>query len=455
MSSRVNRREFLRLAGLGAAGLALASCAPKATEIPEVMATEVLAGFKGTLEYWDWAHPALRDHGKALIEDWVAKNPDIKITQTTLEWGDYQTKAMAAAAAKSGPDFSQVHQIWKYDMIRGGYLEPFPEDLTDWDKKYSTPFNRDPDTGKIYNFTIDNITPILFINPELLDKEGLKKADIPTKWEDFMPFAQQLTKKDASGTFMQTGCSFNDPYVRSMVFYSLIYQLGGWAFGADRATANWNSTEGVQALQFLQDWYHKWQVEDPTGLGGADAFGNAQAPLFFTYGYYAGALDSRYPMIANKWDAAPIPTFSGTGLPAWGMLQPDDGFVVSAWTTQEKKDAAFEFIKTSSAGLEGERGWMQAMSSPSDYKDLATDAFVKTKPNLDAQATMLPYCVNIAENPSEADKFLQEMFDEVILNKGEPKAAADKAVEQMNAAFKATADKKRYILERAYKAPSS
>jgi multiple sugar transport system substrate-binding protein len=460
----ISRRDFLKLMAGTTGGVLLARCAPATeapTEAPPVptattAAAEVQpAGFSGTLEYWDWAHPALQEHGAALIEGYTAAHPEVKLNQTTLEWGDYQTKAMAAASAQSGPDFSQVHQIWKFDMIRGGYLEPFPDDFTDWDKKYSTPFNRDPFTDKIYNFTIDNVCPIIFVNPEMLDSEGLSVEDIPRSWDDFMPFAQQLTKKDDAGTFTQVGCGFNDPYVRSLIFYGLIYQLGGWVFGEDRASALWNSEEGIAAIQFLQDWYHKWQVEDPTGLSGADAFGNGQAPLFLTYGYYAGALDSRYPVIANKWDAVSIPTFTGEGLPAWGLVQPDDGFCVSAWTTPEKKEAAFAFIKETSTGLEGERGWMQAMSSPSDYKDLVDDEFVQTKPNLKAQAESLPYCINIAENPSEADKFLQEMFDEVILNQGDPKAAADNAVEQMNEAFKATADKQRYILERSYEPPAS
>jgi ABC-type glycerol-3-phosphate transport system substrate-binding protein len=461
----MSRRDFLKLVAGTTGGAFLASCAQPTeapTEAPAAAPTattetaaEPAPGFSGTLEYWDWAHPALQEHGAALIESWTAENPGVDVNQTTLEWGDYQTKAMAAASAQSGPDFSQVHQIWKFDMIRGGYLEPFPDDFTAWDKKYSTPFNRDPYDGKIYNFTIDNVCPIVFINPELLDAEGLGKEDIPRSWDDFMPFAQQLAKKDDSGTFTQVGCGFNDPYVRSLMFYGLIYQQGGWAFGEDRASALWNSEEGVAALQFLQDWYHKWQVEDPTGLSGADAFGNGQAPLFLTYGYYAGALDSRYPAIANKWDAVSIPTFTGEGLPAWGLLQPDDGFCVSAWIEPERKEAAFKFIQDTSTGMEGERGWMMAMSSPPDYKDLVDDDYVKTLPNLAAQAESLPYCVNIAENPSEADKFLQEMFDEVILNQGDPKAAADNAVEQMNAAFAATADTKRYIQERAYEPPSS
>ena len=454
---QLSRRDFLKLMVGATGGALVARCAPAATPTPEapVVTEAPMAGFSGNLEYWDWAHPSLRDHGKELIAQYMSKHPEVKLTQTTLEWGDYQTKAMAAAAAKSGPDLSATHQIWKFDMIRGGYLEPFPEDFTDWNKKFSTTFNRDPDTGKIYNFAIGNVTDVVFYNTELLAAEGIKPEDVPSKWEDFMKLAQQLTKVDGSGAFTQTGCGFNDPYVRGMMFHTWIYQQGGWVYGEDQASALWNSEEGLGALQFLQDWYHKHKVEDPTGLIGADAFGNEKTPLFLTGAYYAGAFDSRYPQIAGKWGAVPTPTFSGTGLPAWGFLQPEDGFCVSAFTTPEKKEAAFAYLKESSSGVEGERGWYQAMAESPDHKDLANDEYIQTKSNLNAQAVTMPYRVNLAEVPSEADKFMQEMFDEVVLNKGDLKAAADKAVEQMNAAFKATADKKRFILERLYKPPSS
>lgn len=454
---QLSRRDFLKLMAGATGGVILARCTPAATPTPEApVVTEVPpAGFSGTLEYWDWAHPSLRDHGKELITKYMSSHPEVTINQTTLEWGDYQTKAMAAAAAKSGPDLSATHQIWKYDMIRGGSLEPFPDDFTDWDKKYSTTFNRIPDTGKIYNFAIGNVTDVVFYNEEMLTAEGIKPEDIPAKWEDFMKLAQQLTKVDSSGAFTQTGCGFNDPYVRGMMFHSLIYQQGGWVYGEDQASALWNAEEGLGALQFFQDWYHKYKVEDPTGLIGADAFGNEKAPLFLTGAYYAGAFDSRYPQIAGKWGAVPTPTFSGTGLPAWGFLQPEDGFCVSSYATPEKKEASFQYLKETTSGVEGERGWYQAMAEAPDHKDCANDDYIQTTSNLKAQAVTLPYRVNMAEVPSEADKFMQEMFDEVILNKGDIKAAADKAVEQMNETFKATADKKRYILERLYTPPSA
>jgi ABC-type glycerol-3-phosphate transport system substrate-binding protein len=397
----------------------------------------------------------MRDHGKELIAQYTSAHPEVKIDQVTVEWGDFQTKAMSAASAKTGPDLSATHQIWKWDMIRGGALEPFPEDFTDWSKKFSTTFNRVPDTGRIYNFAIGNVTDVVFYNTALLEAEGIKPEDIPVKWDDFMLLAQQLTKKDSSGAITQVGCGFNDPYMRGLMYYSWIYQQGGFVFGEDQASALWNSEEGLAALQFLQDWYHKYQVEDPTGLIGADSFGNEKAPLFLTGAYYAGAFDSRYPAIAGKWQAVPTPTFSGTGLPSWGFLQPEDGYCVSAFTTPEEKEASFAYLQETSSGVEGERGWYRAMGECPDHLDLLNEDYIQENSPLKSQAVTLPYRINMGEVPSEADKFLQEMFDEVVLNKGDIKAAADKAVEQMNEAFKATADKKRYILERLYKPPSS
>lgn len=458
MAKKIDRREFLRLAALTTASLAVARCAPSPTAAPAAQPTSVPVVdswksplYKGNLEYWDWAHPALRDHAKELIGSFSSKMPDIKVNQTTLEWGDYQTKAMAAAASKTGPDISQVHQIWKYDMIRAGYLAPFPDDFVDWDQKFSTPFNRDPETGKIYNYTLDSVTDLIYFNTAILEAEGIKKEDIPTKWEDFMKMAAQLTKTDSSGKISQVGVAFNDPYVQGLVYFSLIYQLGGFVYGEDRQSALWNSEPGIQALQFIQDWYHTHKVDDPTGLGAEDAFGNAKSAMFFSFGYYASALKERYPNIV--WDTVPTPTFTGTGNPAWGILQPDDGFVVSANTSDEKKAAAFAFISQTSAGKEGETGWFKAMQSVPDWRELAEDPFIKGTSHLASQNATMPWRVNIGENPSESDKFLRAMFDEVILNKGDVRAAADSATEQMNAAFKATAGKKRFIMERAFIAP--
>jgi multiple sugar transport system substrate-binding protein len=128
-AQEISRRGFIKVALGAAGGAVLASCTPAPaapTTAPTTAATEApaAAGFSGSLEYWDWAHPAMRDHGKELIASYTSAHPEVKINQTTLEWGDYQTKAMSAASAKSGPDLSATHQIWKWDMIRGEALVP-------------------------------------------------------------------------------------------------------------------------------------------------------------------------------------------------------------------------------------------------------------------------------------------------------------------------------------------
>jgi multiple sugar transport system substrate-binding protein len=449
----ISRRDFIKVAVGATGGALLASCVP-APPAPDPTPTPIVPA-PVTLEYWDWAHPSLQQHGAKLIAQYMAAHPNVTINQTTLGWGDYQTKVMAAAAAKTGPDLSAIHQVWRWDMIRGGALEPFPEDFTDWDKKLSTTINRIPDTGRIYNYATGNVTDVIFYNTEMLDAEGIRPEDIPVRWDEFMLLAQQLTRRDSAGTITQTGCAFNDPYVRGMMFYSWIYQNGGWAYGEDRASALWNAEEGLAALQFLQDWYHKYQVEDPLGLLGADAFGNEMAPLFLTGAYYAGAFDARYPMIIGKWEAVPTPTFTGTGLPSWGFLQPEDGFCVSAFTTDEKKATSFDYFQETTSGIEGERGWYQAMEMAPDHLDLFNDEYINQRSNLRSQVVTLPYRVNMGEVPSEADLFLQEMFDEVVLKKGDIRAAADRAVEQMNQTFRETAHIRRFILERLYTPPAS
>jgi ABC-type glycerol-3-phosphate transport system substrate-binding protein len=94
------------------------------------------------------------------------------------------------------------------------------------------------------------------------------------------------------------------------------------------------------------------------------------------------------------------------------------------------------------------------MQGPPDTIHLLKDPQITGNNVIATQAETLPYRVNYGERPLEAEKFWRAMFDEVVLEEKEPKEALDKATEQMNAAFKESG-KKRYIVERNYKPPTS
>ena len=451
----LNRRRFLQLSGMTAAGLALGACTPAAA--PATSGTAATTGFQGTVEFWDWDHEPRVLFTEQLVQEWEAQHPGVTLKYNPLGWTDIETKLLTVATAGSGPAFANIHFFWRYDLQRAGVLAPYPDDLFEWDKLISTPFTRDPETGKIYTCNFCYYTDQVYFNQELLTAEGINGDQIPTNWDDFIKLAQQLTKADGNGTITQAGCSLNDYWAREWLWHTLVYQQGGWLYNESGTQANWNSEEGVRALQFIQDWYHTHKIEDPEGLGQGDAFGNAAAAMYINQGYSAAGIDSTFPQLTGKWSTIPTPTFTGNGLPSWGLQIPEEGFGVFNTFSPEVQELAFDYIRFMIASDEHRLDWATIMDGPPDHRDLLDAEQLKTEDTgrvIETQAVTLPYRVNYGERPIEAEKFWRVMFDEVILNNADAKVALDTATEQMNVALR-DADKRRFIVERNYQPPSA
>ena len=455
VNHRLNRRRFLQLSGMTAAGLALGACTPAAP--PATGGADAPTGFQGTVEFWDWDHEPRVLFTEQLVQEWEAQHPGVTLKYNPLGWTDIETKLLTVATAGSGPAFANIHFFWRYDLQRAGVLAPYPDDLFEWDKLISTPFTRDPETGKIYTCNFCYYTDQVYFNQELLTAEGINGDQIPTNWDDFIKLAQQLTKVDGNGTITQAGCSLNDYWAREWLWHTLVYQQGGWLYNESGTEANWNSEEGVRALQFIQDWYHKHKIEDPEGLGQGDAFGNAAAAMYINQGYSAAGIDSTFPQLTGKWSTIPTPTFTGNGLPSWGLQIPEEGFGVFNTFSPEVQELAFDYIRFMIASDEHRLDWATIMDGPPDRRDLLDAEQLKTEDTgrvIETQAVTLPYRVNYGERPIEAEKFWRVMFDEVVLNNADAKVALDTATEQMNVALK-DADKRRFIVERNYQPPSA
>ncbi len=452
--TRVDRRDFLRLLALTGGAAALAACAPSAPAQPAAPAAAGAAGFQGTIEFWDWAYDPRVAFMEELIKEWQASHPGVTLKYNPLEWTEIETKILTVASAGSGPAFSNIHYFWRYDLQRAGVLTPYPDDIFDWNDLISTPFNRDPETGEIFTCDFCFYADAVYYNRELLEKEGIKESDIPRKWDDFIKMAQQLTKTDSSGKIVQVGLSMNDYWAREWFWMDLIYQQGGWLFNEEGTEALWNREEGVRALQFIKDIYHTWKIDDPEFLGQGDAFGNGQAAFYINMGYTAPGINSTFPQMEGKWATAVEPTFTGTGLPSWGLQVPEEGFCVFNKFPDEVKALAFDFIKLMIGSDENRIRWAKVMQGPPDAIHLLKDPQITGDNVIATQADTLPYRVNYGERPLEAEKFWRAMFDEVVLEAKDPKEALDKATEQMNTALRESG-KKRYIVERNYQPPAA
>jgi ABC-type glycerol-3-phosphate transport system substrate-binding protein len=493
MRTRMGRRRFLQISFGSAAGTILIACggqsqsaqptsgaaaggaataAPTAaTSVPAggAAATSAPAGanasgpinYQGTVEFWDWAAPgdARFDEIAKLVQQWQEQHPGITLDYKSFGYDEMQTKLLTASSAGQGPPFSNVHNFWRVDLERSGLLAPYPDDMFDWDQLISTPFNRDPKTNKIYTSLFALYTDQVYYHTPLLEEQGIKPADIPRKWDDYMKMMQQLTKRDGSGKLTQAGWAFNHYYSQEWLWATLVYQQGGWLWSEDGTKALWNEEPGVQALQFIQDVFHKYKVNDPDFLGMFDAWDTRATATYISQGYTGGGINSAHPDWVGQWGTAVTPTFSGGPDPAWGLVTPEEGFAVFTKATPEEQQVAFDFIKLMMGGDENRVKWALISNGPPDRKDLFDDPTLKAEDakkgnSIATQAETLPYRINYGERPLEAEKIWRAMFDQVILEQRPPKEAIDEATDQMNAALKESG-KQRLFTERNYKPPKA
>jgi multiple sugar transport system substrate-binding protein len=458
--TRISRREFLRLAALASGATALAACgapapatSPAPAQAPAGTPAAGATGYQGTIDFWDWDHEPRVDLMEEIVSEFNARHQGVTLRYSPMDWTDIETRLLAAATAGTGPAFANVHFFWRPELQRAGALEPFPEGMFDWDRMISTPFARDPDTGQIYTATFNWYATQLFYNRELLEAEGISGEGIPRNWDDLMRMAQQLTRRDAGGRLTQAGFSLNTFWAREYIWTDLIYQQGGWMWSEDGMEALWNSDEGVQALQFVKDIYHTWQVDDVEFLGQEDAFGNGQAAMFANQGWAAGSLLASFPQMQDVLATTVEPTLNGTPLPSWGSQFPEEGLAVFSPFPEEVKALAFDFIGMALGSDERRLQWAQIMEGPPDDIELLDAPEMQENEVIDAVADTLPYRIYYGERPLEAEPLWRAMFDQVLLEDADPRAVLDDVTAQMNTALRD--GRRRIFTERAYQPPAS
>src|SRR5437763_16443557 len=80
------------------------------------------------IEYWQYFFKERVEAMDALIKQFEAANPDIKVKQTTFPYADYQTKVAAAIPAGEGPDVVQLFYGWLAQYMKAGLLQKLPAD---------------------------------------------------------------------------------------------------------------------------------------------------------------------------------------------------------------------------------------------------------------------------------------------------------------------------------------
>jgi putative aldouronate transport system substrate-binding protein len=227
-TKRLNRRDFLKLTGLVAAGGVLASCAPKATQAPTTVAVDAtkvpdVAVEATAAPVEATAAPVVAEAEKVVIwspgdngtvQDWatdpilkeVEKATNTKIEMLKIGWDTYLQQVNSAVASGTAPDIigivdhndkTQITQ-WVNDGVvaafEGAVAEAAPNVLAEYEKN-PTLLEVKID-GKIYGQPVgwgDGNYPnmgLFHVRKDLLDKYGMQAPDTFDQYFEYLKAAK-------------------------------------------------------------------------------------------------------------------------------------------------------------------------------------------------------------------------------------------------------------------------
>ncbi len=256
-SNGVSRRRFLGL-GVGAAA-ALAGCGGGANPPgaggggnagTQKEFTGTYDGPNVTLTYWNGFTGGDGPFMKQMVADFMKANPKIKVSNNTIEWGQFYQRMPAAVTAGKGPDVGVMHMDQLATNAARKVIVPL-DDVATALKLTEQDFT--PEVWKAgiyqdqrYGIPLDVHSLAMYYN-----QDQFKQAQVTEPPRDEQSYMAALDKLKGAG--------FENPFwmptrwPAHLMFLSLLWQNGGQPYAEDGSKSEFASEAGVQALTWMRD----------------------------------------------------------------------------------------------------------------------------------------------------------------------------------------------------------
>jgi multiple sugar transport system substrate-binding protein len=199
-----------------------------------------------TITYGVWAGtqtPAMQAIAKAFMDE----NPNITVEVQELPWPQYWSTLQTGAQGGTAPDafWMLAQQIRPY--AAGGQLLDISDalesegiDLASYPQSVIDLY--DQGDGKVYGLPKDFDTNGVWYNKALFDAAGVAYPTADWTWDDFRQTAKELTGDGVWGVAA--------PIDYQGGYYNTIYQAGGRVISEDGQSAELDTPEAIQGLEF-------------------------------------------------------------------------------------------------------------------------------------------------------------------------------------------------------------
>ncbi|MCB9780414.1 MAG: extracellular solute-binding protein [Alphaproteobacteria bacterium] len=278
---------------------------------------------------------------EALLEEWSAAHPDVRVAPLAVPYDSFFSKLEAAAPRGNGPDlFIAAHErigAWKGT----GLVAPLPatEDVADL---HPTTVDAMTYDGRLWGLPLAYKCLALFVNTDLV-------SAAPQDTDALEAMLPGLTGDGAYGlAYVHTDAYFHAPWMHG---------FGGGVFDGDVVALDQpGNAEALAWVVGLQD--RGLLPEEPTSVLVTDLFNQGRAAMVISGPWFLGEVAADVPF-----EIAPLPVVSATGERAAPYLTVDGAFVSAFAKHPDEARAVARFLAGHDAALRRATDGRQAVAT--------------------------------------------------------------------------------------------
>lgn len=439
--------QFLWLLGLMAI---LAACTPVATpSTGGAAAGETAASGEPThIRFWNHWLAARVELVDKMIADFEGVHPDIDVENLGQPWEGRDQNMFTALASNDPPEVVMATRAEMLQLADDGLIVPvtgyIEEAGLDLSAFYEGEIENMRWEGELYSMpmpTGGGITGIVLVNVDMFEAAG-KPVVVPETWEDLEELGREFTVLDDRGIVTLAA----DVGTGAGSFFAWLYTNNGQIYSDDLRSVAFNSPQGIETLQWMVDYTNEINggVQNVMDFFATGQEANEAQPWYNDIQLVSFPNVSIFFHMATikpdmKWDM---------GLRPYNSNNPDAisqgvsgeefawSYVIPAGVPEEKREAAFQWIKKITYDMDGACYFMQEQSRPSPLKECNQDQmFYDVNPKWDIVLESLErdVSVNVLPIHTRVRDIVQQAVQAAMFGDKTPEQALNDAADEAQA----------------------
>jgi multiple sugar transport system substrate-binding protein len=259
-----------------------------------------------------WVIGDLPGDYEGILTAFGAQYPKVKVDiRNFKDVKEYETALLEGLATNTGPDIFMIHRSWflkHANKVQPLSAAKFP--LINFRQLFPQIVENDFAAGSyIYGMPLSIDTLALIYNRDLLDQAAVVAP--PATWEDFKTIIPRIVTFDEEGKIKRAGAAIGGAKnieAAADILNLLMIQNGAKLVSDNHRSATFNSSEGLQALNFYTGFaesgspVYTWNESLPQDV---ELFSRGEAAMIFNYAASLPVIRARNAFL--NFAVAPIP----------------------------------------------------------------------------------------------------------------------------------------------------